>query len=397
MSDEVPTGEWNSRAAAAQAAVLNRFVWRMPGLAWARSTWPALPAATRRAEHRAGWHYWWSAHLVDAAIDAVRHRPRPSSRSRSPSPLRRDDARAFARGIRLRNGGTFSRPFWDDLAWLGLAFQRGGALLGRQRTVTRISARLEAAIDPATGAIPWRVGSTLFNAPANGPAAILLARTGRHRAASALADWMHEHLADPATGLIRDGLIIDGARIEAVATLYTYCQGVVLGAYLAVPSARSLARAADLIAALERWTAVDGGVLPGSGGGDGGLFAGITCRYLAAAARQLDAMADADADAAAAGRMRGAAASARSLVLRNADAVWHGRATLDALPVFATDWRRAADPSPGMPERDLSVQLGAWLALEAAVEVSAAHPPDPTAPPTAPGATAPPKFGPVTS
>lgn len=322
---------WNARAEAAERAVAARYVRGVPGIAWARGPW----------------HYWWSAHLVDAAVDAARHRPSPERRSR---------ARALARGIRIRNGGTWSRPFYDDLAWLGLAFARGADLVGHRRVVERIAARLEAAIDPAVGAVPWRVGSRLFNAPANGPAAILLARTGRIAAAVRLADWLDETLRDPASGLVRDGVVVDAGGTRPVADLYTYCQGVALGAAtaLARTDERFTERAAALVDAIAAWTGPSG-VLPGAGGHDGGLFAGIARRYLSEAADALPAA---------------HAASARALVIANAEAVWDRRITIDGMPLFAADGRGRADPSPGAPERDLSVQLGAWLTLEAATAVS---------------------------
>jgi predicted alpha-1,6-mannanase (GH76 family) len=361
--------EWNARAEAAERAVLDRYAGGLPWLGWARSAWPPVPLLGRRTDGRARWHYWWSAHLVEAAIDAARHRPAPARRRR---------ARAFARGIRLRNGGTFARTFYDDLAWLGLAFERGADIVGHRRATERIAAGLAAAIDPTVGAVPWQVGSRFFNAPANGPAAILLARTSREKRAIAIADWMHGNLLDPPTGLVIDG-VDEGRRATE---LYTYCQGVALGAQIeaarAGGGARFLPRALALIDAIARWTAPTH-VLPGAGGGDRGLFAAIACRYLAEAAHALDAIATHTQDAEAAGMgadaapsasaLREAAASARSLVLASAEAVWDGRATIDGLPLFAADWRSPADASPGAPERDLSVQLGGWLALEAAVEV----------------------------
>jgi predicted alpha-1,6-mannanase (GH76 family) len=41
--------------------------------------------------------------------------------------------------------------------------------------------------------------------------------------------------------------------------------------------------------------------------------------------------------------------------------------------VFAPDWRRSArNPRPGVPEADLSVQLSAWMLLEAAARTTGA-------------------------
>ena len=345
MASQSDRAVWQTRAAAAEFAVLDRFVTRMPGLAWGRSRWPAHPPLRRRPGDPPRWHYWWSAHHLDAAVDAAHHRPTAGRRRRTA---------ALARGILVRNHGTWKRPFWDDLAWLGLAFERAGDLAGRERVALTIARRLEDAIDPAVGAIPWRVGSPLFNAPANGPAAILLARVGRTEASLQLTEWIHEHLTDDSTGLVLDGIEVTGHRIRPVTSLYTYCQGVALGAYAAAPGERFRDAAVELVAAVTRWTAPDH-VLPGSGGGDGGLFAGITCRYLAAAVPHLPDE---------------AATAARRIVLAGADAAWRGAARIEGRPLFATDWRAPADDAPEAAERDLSVQLGGWLAMEAAVAVT---------------------------
>ena len=76
------------------------------------------------------------------------------------------------------------------------------------------------------GGIPWRKQDQFFNAPANGPAGIFLARyDDRLRRAQQMADWIDETLIDPETHLVFDG-IKAGSMVRAQ---YTYCQGVVLG------------------------------------------------------------------------------------------------------------------------------------------------------------------------
>ena len=123
-----------------------------------------------------------------------------------------------------------------------------------------------------------------------------------------------------------------------------------------------------------------GGVLKGAGGGDGGLFGGITARYLALVATDLPG--DSAADIA-------ARDTARRLVLSSAQAAWDNRQTVDDLPLFGAFWDRPADlppdAAPGrraefvdgatnaseVPERDLSVQLSGWMRMEAAHTVGA--------------------------
>ena len=137
------------------------------------------------------------------------------------------------------------------------------------------------------GGIPWRKQDQFFNAPANGPAGIFLARyDDRLRRAQQMADWIDETLIDPETHLVFDG-IKAGSLVRAQ---YTYCQGVVLGleTELAV-------RTEDARACRARAPAGGGGRrahgsrrrIKGAGGGDGGLFNGILARYLALVATAL--------------------------------------------------------------------------------------------------------------
>jgi predicted alpha-1,6-mannanase (GH76 family) len=70
-------------------------------------------------------------------------------------------------------------------------------------------------------------------------------------------------------------------------------------------------------------------------------------------------------------------ALAAPLVLTSAEAAWQGRTVIgdaaDGGPVFAPDWRQPArTPRPGVPEVDLSVQLSAWMLLEAAARTASA-------------------------
>jgi predicted alpha-1,6-mannanase (GH76 family) len=120
-----------------------------------------------------------------------------------------------------------------------------------------------------------------------------------------------------------------------------------------------------------------GGVLRGAGGGDGGLFSGITARYLALVATTLpgDSVDDVKARD-----------TARHIVLASAQSAWDNRQTVEGLPLFGPFWDRSADlPSTGgetaqfvagavtgseIPERDLSVQLSGWMLMEAAYAVT---------------------------
>jgi predicted alpha-1,6-mannanase (GH76 family) len=336
------TSPAQARAMSAEAAVVRRFVHRFGPVAWAHAAAPGVSGART-------WHYWWHAHLVHAFSEAQEHRP---------DPRRARLLRELHRGVTLRTLGRWTTPFYDDVAWMTLALQRYD--LGDRR-IERLVRRLDDAIDPAVGALPWAVGSSLYNAPANSPSAIALAWTARRGSAVDLDAWVARALDDPGTGLVRDGVEHGVGRPE----LWTYNQGVAIGSALALaetaPDADSrdahLARAAGLVAAVERWCAPDGGLFPAVGGGDGGLFAGILARHLAEAAVSF---ADDPAD----DERRAVSDSARRLVRVNAEALWEGRRG-DLFPADPR-WAARADGD----DLDLSVQLGAWITLEADVAAS---------------------------
>jgi predicted alpha-1,6-mannanase (GH76 family) len=162
--------------------------------------------------------------------------------------------------------------------------------------------------------------------------------------------------------------------------VYTYNQGPVLGALLELGGEANLARAAALVDAVQRLLTVPGssnGAGTGSGGsvlrcegtGDGGLFTGILCRYLALAA--------ADRRLPAATR-----ATAARLVTDTAEALWSGRrpvgpgeanARRQGTSIFSLHAAKpAAATYPPGAAVELSTQLQAWMALEAAAAVTAA-------------------------
>jgi predicted alpha-1,6-mannanase (GH76 family) len=314
-----------------------------------------------------GWNYWWQANLVDCLIDAQLRDPRP------------DRQRLIGRVVRsiwLLNAGRWTNDYYDDMAWLALALERADRHAGtdHRRAIHRLTGEiLNAWSEAEGGGIPWRRGDEFKNTPANGPAAILLARTGHLDRAVSHADWIDRRLRDPATGLIWDGLrpgpgTPSGPTTIVEKTIYTYCQGVVLGAELELAvrlraaHPESAGRLHRLVAAVDRHLTT-AGVLTGHQGGDSGLFTGILARYLALVGAELPGTAAKDEQT----RRR-----ATELVLTSAAAAWSNAQLVDALPVFGPDWtRRAADPAAGGPERDLSVQLSGWMLMEAAAAVSA--------------------------
>ncbi len=369
---------WVNRAASAEAAVVQRHLkrlWALPGTQLGVVAWPP----TRRERLFGSWHYWWQAHLLDCLVDAQR---------RDPQPRRHAMINRQIRTHRLRNTFSWINSYYDDMAWLALALQRAAQIGGLRprRALPKLADQLVKAWVPEDGGgIPWRKQDQFFNAPANGPAGIFLARCpdghGRRlRRAQQMADWIEDTLIDPETHLVFDG-IKAGSLVRAQ---YTYCQGVVLGleTELAVRTHddRHAPRVHRLVAAVGERMAPSG-VLPGSGGGDGGLFAGITARYLALVATALPGAAAADS---------AARDAARTIVLASAESAWDYRQTVAGLPLFGPFWDRDAEipargrgageearfadgavRGSGVAERDLSVQLSGWMLMEAACSVTA--------------------------
>ncbi|MFL6143788.1 MAG: glycoside hydrolase family 76 protein [Labedaea sp.] len=357
---------WSARAAVAEQAVVARHlrrVWALPRTRLGMSGWPAAAAGRL---HR-NWNYWWQAHLLDCLVDAqLRH----------PTSARAGQLEGLVRGVRLRNFGVWTNDYYDDVAWLGLALLRasgasGASGLSVEPALARITAQLrEGWTDHGGGGIWWRRKDDFKNVPANGPAAILLARwsrAGGERAdlqrARSMVEWMDQHLRDEETNLLWDGLHVnsDGSVRDIEKTIYTYCQGVFLGACLELAagdeSGEWAQRAERTVNAVAEHVA-ENGVLPGRGAGDGGLFAGILARYLAQAAIRLPLL----------GVLGGEVAA--GLVRDSAEAAWHNRAAARGGPLFGPEWkqpavspRSARDPRL---ERDLSVQLSGWMVLEAA-------------------------------
>lgn len=370
----------------------------------AANGWPArLHALATAAGIFHPWHYWWQAHYVDCLVDAgLRKLGSPAGGSPGPSHPSADLASRLVAGIRLRNFGTVVNSYYDDMAWLALAVHRLDSLPGAagghgRRRNARIRRSLTRQFDAAGsdelgGGVFWSKKRDFKNTPANAPVALFYARTGQPAKAQALIDWLNATLFDPDQHLYLDGARAGTAgEILLERNIYTYNQGPVLGALLELGGDANLARAAEVVTGVDRLLTVppaadDGGPAGGSmvlrceGTGDGGLFTGILCRYLALAAN----------DGRLPARTRHTAAR---LVTATAQALWDGRRTQAAsqIPSQAGSQGgtgtkpKTTDPSvfsmhaaapaeqtyPAGAAVELSTQLQAWMAIEAAAAVAA--------------------------
>lgn len=351
-------------------------------------------AALRRARPAAAlalpWHYWWQAHYVDCLVDTGRRElgggATPAARFNGPDrPSAGRLASRLVTGIGLRNALTFVNNYYDDMAWLALATLRLDKLAeetrlpGRRRNAAvRASLTLQfdaACTDHLGGGTFWSKKRDFKNTPATAPVALFYARTGQRAKAQALLDWLDATLFDPDQGLYLDGVRLNAAgEVVLERAVYTYNQGPVLGALLEVGGDANLARAAVLVeSVLRRLTVPEAGARQGSvlrcdGTGDGGLFTGILCRYLALAA----------ADPRLPDSTR---ATAARLVTDTAEAFWNGRRPVGAdeagprlagRSIFSLHASQpAAATYPPGAAVELSTQLQAWMTLEAAASLGA--------------------------
>ncbi|WIM67424.1 glycoside hydrolase family 76 protein [Corynebacterium breve] len=386
---------WAHRADLAEAAITERHasrLWGIPRTNMGVVSWPP----TTKEKLFVRWHYWWQAHYLDCQVDAALRRDTKARRNRIQDTIR---------GVQLRNLGKLTKNrYYDDKAWMTLAMNRAAELdrVKRAKQLDDLEFNLIAGIDSLTGVLPWRLGETFYNVPSNGPSAIMMARTGRLDQAREVVDWMYDNLIND------KGLVMDGVRMrmhgpEIVTKVYTYNQGVLMGASLEIALAlRERAGLADdeaidsyddasradesmqyithirsLVQAIALHLATPQGVIEEVGDGDGGLFKGILVRYLADVAMRLPE--DTPANVA-------TKKVAKRIVLASAESAWSHRLEVDGLPIFSSDWTADArlphnyglGPSSvpeaigiiRIAERDLSVQLSGWMLLEAAARLT---------------------------
>ncbi|MCY1675972.1 glycosyl hydrolase [Pseudarthrobacter sp. SL88] len=402
-SSDASTPDWQQRAnhaAQSVTALFGRRLLFLPNTHLAAVTWQGGRQAhgwrgklRTLAEGTAllnPWHYWWQAHYVDCLVDTGRRElgsgATPAARFNGPaSPSAGHLASRLVTGIRLRNAFTVVNNYYDDMAWLALATHRLDRLAeetrrpgrGRNARVRRsLTLQFDAAgTDDLGGGVFWSKKRDFKNTPANGPVALYYARTGEPAKAQALIDWLDATLFDADQHLYLDGARAGTAgEVLVERTVYTYNQGPVLGALLELGGDANLARAASVVDGVERMltvtapTAGQGSVLRCEGTGDGGLFTGILCRYLALAARDTRLPV-------------GTRRAAARLVTDTAQAFWNGRRAVEsgepsrAVPdasVFSLHANTpAAHTYPAGAAVELSTQLQAWMAIEAAALLTA--------------------------
>ena len=353
------SGDWAARAATVEEVIRRRFVRRLagvvPGTRIGRVRWPRPCCPPVAVEL-----------LVAGPSAGLSGGRRP--RAREPGRRRRSpgwpagcgcatgvlDQRLLRRHRLVRPGGTARRATGPPLRAVRARRDHRPAprrvdIRRRRRDLVAPRGRLQERPRERSGRDPGR--------PHRRPG--LAAR---------ITDWIAATLVDPQTGLVRDGVRLnpDGTIRTVEATTYTYCQGCTRGRVWNWPNATATRGGPnEPPPSCTRSAAMAGpdGVIPGfDDGGDGGLFNGILARYLA------------DPRSAAPSSPRSPPRSSSA----SADAAWQGgrvghrpgpphRRGPGAGPTTGAD---RPPPDRGFPEADLSVQLSAWMLLEAAARTA---------------------------
>ncbi len=240
---------WQERAREAHAVLVEQYWSERTGLFRVGA---ALPGAVAALIPGRPWHYWWQAHGVEVLLDA----------HEAGDPQAGLRAVRLIEGVARRNRGDLTaNPYYDDLAWMGLATLHAHrlGLIGAD-IPSALADAVTAGWDVGLGGIRWRVGDDFRNVAATAPGAMLLAgvsqldgdvrRLGLAREA---ADWLHSTLVEP-SGIVWDGSRPRGGVLVPEGRLWSYNVGtvagldVVLGELADAPeSHRRRARAAGVV------------------------------------------------------------------------------------------------------------------------------------------------------
>ena len=231
-------------------------------------------------------HYWIQAQVLDSIVDAY---------IRTGDPAYAQQAKELIAAVKKRNGNHMTNDFFDDMGWMANAAFRLYRATGDEDLRGDIDLLYETIMSSwniVSGGIAWKKDQMQYrNSPSNGPACILAARlyqyTGEQRyleMALQIFEWWTDTLVDPETGLVWDGINRQNNGKIDKDWQFTYCQGVYIGSCVELYNITqdqsyidTAVRTADyaLNTMLEQ-----GGILRSEGGGDGGAFKGIFCRYL---------------------------------------------------------------------------------------------------------------------
>lgn len=233
------------------------------------------------------WIYWWHAHALDALLDGYVRQKDGGYRERFC---------AEYEGTFRENKNSFLHNWYDDMEWMALALLRAWDIFQedcyKQQALLIWEDIKTAWNDACGGGMAWKKDQLDYkNTPANAPAAILAFRLyerfGRKEDLEwgrKIFAWNKEHLMDPDTCFIWDGMNREGDGKIDKDWKFSYCQGVMVGAaleYYRITKEKEHLVLAEKIArrAVTELAGKDL-IFEEEGPDDCGLFRGIYFRYL---------------------------------------------------------------------------------------------------------------------
>jgi predicted alpha-1,6-mannanase (GH76 family) len=300
-------------------------------------------------------HYWWNAHVLDVLIDAY---------VRTKKDVYKQRMKTLLKGIKDANEDTYLNNYYDDMEWLGLSSLRA-------YEVTKDTAYLTVANilwnDILTGlntieggGFCWKKDQRDYkNAPANAPAIILACRLFRVQKDNSKLEiaknvyaWLKSTLVDPVTGVVWDGINREqNSKIDKT-WIFTYTQGVFIGAALELYKTTNDKSYLDDAIKNADYTLRDEklmpeGVMKPEGTGDGGLFKGILARYLTLLAKEKEVSKE--------NQQRYA-----NVIHSNAKILYEKGLRRPQM-IIGSDWSKKAPDAP----HDLSILLSGMMLFEA--------------------------------
>lgn len=265
---------WSERADSARVA-LQKYFWNSSELVYYSNS-----------ARQTNLEYWWQAHALDALVDGY-ERTGDSTYAKRISLL--------LAGISSRNNGFFD-DYYDDEEWLALALFRAYNATGNisyYNDVQVLWGNIQTAWDSTFGGGMFQRKSKHIykDVPANAPACILACelyeKTGDNGDlvwANKIFNWLNATLVDSATGIINDGLKIQGTFGTVQTGQYPYNYGTYLYAAMQLfhitKRVRYLEMATRTANVADSIFVTSTGILRDGGAGDGGLFKGIYVQYL---------------------------------------------------------------------------------------------------------------------
>lgn len=331
---------WGERADSAQAA-LDKYFWNYNGAIFYSNS-----------SGQTNLEYWWQAHAMDVLVDGYL-RTGDSTYAKKISTL--------LVGVTARNGGFFD-DYYDDEEWMALALFRAYNATGNinyYNDVQLLWSNIQTAWDSTFGGgLFQRKSKHIYkDVPANAPACILACelyeKTGDSNDlawANKIFAWLNATLVDSATGIINDGLKIQGTIGTVQTGQYPYNYGTYL--YAALQLFHITNNASYLDMAVRTANVADSifvtttGILRDGGAGDGGLFKGIYVQYLVQLALDPDLSPSLKTQY-------------ESFLEQNAESLWHN-AQNPGICLFNGNWE-----VPPTGSVSLSQQLSGMMLLEA--------------------------------